>query len=654
MEEIFGSDGILKKTLNGYEYREEQERMAGFILERFYSGENGMVEAGTGTGKTLAYLIPAIRYAIDNDRKVAVTTETRALQKQLLDKDIPLVRKIFREQFGEEVSCSLCLGSGNYPCRRRLEGVVKAGRLMKKDMPAVESIQALFRMKKPFSRFDVRVREGLWREICREPDACSAYRCPFFSSCAYQLARREWSESRVLVMNHYLFFTNIAMDRTYLPQTDIVIFDEAHSAADIAASQLGFNLSHDRLMEIISRFYRERKRGGLLDSISSGSARKRAVELARDIIREAGNFFEKVRDMFDRDALQLRVRQPLSTGSEMISAMEEFMLIMSDAEEDFNGDELLKMDFDIARGRLFMFMENIKLFVHQGNDNYVYWAERQADAVLGDVRLRGQPVEVSGIMSREVNGSYESVLYVSATLAVGGDFSFMEQRLGIDRHECISLASSFDHKSQVVLYASGDTGDPNGGAYIEASARQSEEIIRQCGGNCLLLFTSYRMLTRVREILEERIDLPLYSQDMMPASEAVERYLGDSNAVLMGTHSFWQGIDLPGDLVRCVIMMRLPFSVPDSPPVQARMERLRMQGKNPFAAYQVPEAVIRFRQGFGRLIRSRSDRGIVAVLDPRLRTKPYGRIFLKSIPGCRVAGSLEELGRAYADLMEGA
>jgi ATP-dependent DNA helicase DinG len=286
--------------------------------------------------------------------------------------------------------------------------------------------------------------------------------------------------------------------------------------------------------------------------------------------------------------------------------------------------------------------------VNQASENYVYWIEREADALLGDLFARGQPVDISDIFNREIIACYDSSIFVSATLSIGGDFSFIAGRLGIENFKAISLQSSFNYQSQVVLYIDPDIGDPGKETYNQQAASDAAEIINHLQGNCLMLFTSYKTLREVRSILGGMIDYPVYSQDVLASTDAFERYVGDTNSVLMGTHSFWQGIDLPGDLVRGVIVMKLPFAVPDSPPVEAKMERIAAMGKNPFVLLQVPEAVIRFKQGFGRLIRSSADRGIVAVLDSRIVNKSYGKIFLKAIPRCQIVHSLAELKDAYS------
>ena len=344
----------------------------------------------------------------------------------------------------------------------------------------------------------------------------------------------------------------------------------------------------------------------------------------------------------------LRLREPIKKNQNLIDAIEEFMLLMTDVEMELEDDEFVRMEFDIARGRLFIFLESLKLFIYQNNENYVYWIEKDRKKILGNIYLKGQPVVISDIIRKEVIEFYDSSFFVSATLSINKNFSFIENRLGIERHRSISMDSTFDYKNQMVLYIARDLVNPVGDEFLEQSSIISSEIINYLDGNCLLLFTSYKMLGDMKNSLVELFEAPIYSQGELTSSEAVESYKKDTGSILMGTHSFWQGIDLPGDQLRGVVMMKLPFSVPDSPPIQSRLERIKESGRNPFIEYQVPEAVLKFKQGFGRLIRSKKDRGIVAILDSRIISKPYGRRFLDSIPECKIVYTLEELFEEYS------
>ena len=649
MKKIFGDAGNLSDIIPSYEFRKEQLLMADFIYERLFDSENGLIEAGTGTGKTLAYLAPALLYALEHDKKVAISTETKALQKQLLDKDIPIVKKILNDFYDMDFTYSLCLGGANYPCRKRYETAIKSGKLTPGAFKKLEPVELLFNKKRTFTRLDISLPGYIWNEINREGDSCNSYKCPFAAVCSYQLARKEWSQANMLVMNHYLFFTNIASGKTYLPPFDIAVFDEAHSIEEIAASQIGFKLGYNELLDIINRFFNDRK-NSLLNNVKNEKIAAAGIELIKNSIPKISGYFEKIRSLAPPQKNYLRLREPVPFGSEPIGLLKEFMVLMAEADQEFDADDPFLMEFDVARGKLFNSLENLNSFVYQTNEDYVYWVEREADAMLGDLYLRGQPINVAEIFNREIITCYDSSIFVSATLAVNEDFSYIVDRLGIENHQALPLKSSFDYRSQAVLYVARDIADPGIESYNLQASTEAAEIINHLRGNCLALFTSYRTLREVKTILADLIDYPIYSQDVLAPSDAFEKYVNDNNSVLMGTHSFWQGIDLPGDLLRGVILMKLPFAVPDSPPVEAKMERCAQAGKNPFTSLQVPEAVIRFKQGFGRLIRSSTDRGVVAVLDSRLLSKPYGKIFLKSIPECRVVYSLRELKEEYASL----
>lgn len=646
MKDIFGEGGILAGFHERFELRKEQILMSDFILESLCDRQNGLIEAGTGVGKTLAYIIPAMCYCLDNGKKLAISTETKALQKQLVDKDLPLARRVVEKYLGRSFSYSLCLGSSNYPCRRRFEVLLSKGNFQKSDAGLVEDIRGRFAAGKIFTRFDVRVPSRLWDEVSRDGETCSGYNCPFFTKCIFQLARREWARSDLLVLNHYLFFADVAAGKTYLPAVDNIVFDEAHSIEEIAADQLGFSVSRGDIDELIGRFYKKNRRNTIVQAVPDAAIRKKAVSTITAISKEMDAFFEDMRGFFPPDKNSVRLREPLKKGPAFVNALKKLHGIAVEMEEAFE-DDTMQLEYEIARNRLYTCIQNLGSAVYHESDEYVYWMEKSEDALLGDITVIGQPVDVAERLQRDIFDAYESAFFVSATLAVGGDFSYMARRLGATRYKTLYLQSPFDYKNQVVLMIAKDADRPDGASFAEKSAAISAKIIEHLKGGCLLLFTSYRMMDDVKDRLAPLIGYSVYSQGDFPAAEAMDRYLQHDDAVLMGTHSFWQGIDLPGDLLRGVIIMRLPFSVPDRPPVEARMERLEAQGVNSFYGYQVPSAVIRFRQGFGRLIRGKNDRGIVAVLDSRIVTKSYGRVFLQSLPECRRVYSFEELQAAY-------
>ncbi|MDY6935190.1 MAG: ATP-dependent DNA helicase [Spirochaetota bacterium] len=641
MHEIFGEDGHLRGLYSNFEFRQEQLEMSEFILETLTSGENGLVEAGTGVGKTLAYLVPALVYSLENNKILAISTETKTLQKQLIDKDVPLVQLIINRYLERDFSYSLCLGSQNYPCRKRYELLLSNGRFPKEEINAVQEVKGRFSDSEIFTRFDIDLSNILWNEISRETEVCNPYNCPFSSMCVFQRAKRKWSKTNLLIMNHYLFFSNIALGKCYLPNIDIVIFDEAQSIEEIASDQLGFKVSYNQIVDTVNRLYRENRKNSILLRISDESKRKKAIKSMRVIISELSSFFENLRELFNTSNT-VRIREGLPFGDTLAKALREFMLLITGIEDDLE-DDSSRMEFDIIRGRLFVFQQNLESLLYQLNSNFVYWIERRGDEMLGDIHIKGEPVSVAEIIYDEVNSFYDSSLFVSATLANRDDFSFIADRLGIYEYRSLLLSSPFDYKRQVVLYLGEETAPPNDPSFIDQASIISAEIINHLEGNCLILFTSYRMLGEVRERLTELVDFPIYAQGDFPATEAIVQYIEDDGSILMGTHSFWQGIDLPGDLLRGVILMRLPFNVPDRPMIQARIEKIEEQGLNSFYNYQVPNAIIRFKQGFGRLIRSRNDKGLIAVLDSRILTKSYGNLFLSSLPECNIVQTMKDL-----------
>lgn len=650
MKEIFCPDGYLDNNLPGYEYRESQLLMADFIFQRLSAPENAIVEAGTGTGKSMAYLIPALKYAVDLGKKISLSTETKALQQQLLEKDIPIVKKIFREHFSRDFKYSLCLGSSNYPCKRRFEATVKKGTFSKADLQHINRVSILFKEKRIFTVFDADIPFSIWNEINRDPEVCIQQRCQFFSTCAFQAARKEWAQADLLVMNHYLFFSNIASGKAYLPVTDAVVFDEAHAIEAIAAKQLGFSIDYESLVLLLQRFYAKGKRG-VINNFKKEEIRDEAIRTLDALAKEAQVFFEKIREQFSSSQNVIRLTRPLDFGEPLTIALKNFLLVLDDAESDIEEDDN-RMEFDSAKGRILAYAEAFYSFIKLARENYVYWIERKNNDLLGNASLMGQPVEICSIMQMDVFSFYESSIFVSATLSVKRDFSFFISTTGFINGKGVVLESPFDFKKQVTLYLAKDIPSPEDKSYPLAISKNIIEIINILNGNCLILFTSYRMLKDVKDIIQDKISHTIYSQDEMIASRALKYYIEDNNSVLMGTHSFWQGIDLPGDLLRGVVITRLPFAVPDSPVMEAKFERLKSMGKNPFIDLQIPEAALKLKQGVGRLIRRGDDKGVVAILDSRIVTKSYGSVFIESLPKVSPVMSLKDLTTGYKKLLK--
>lgn len=644
MIQFFGEKGHLQDILPLFEHRKEQVTIAEFLLECLTNQETAFIEAGTGIGKTLAYLVPTIIYALENDKKITLSTETKTLQQQIMYKDLPLVSKLLQAHGGYDFKYSLCLGSWNYPCIKRFNAVLARGSFSKSELKTVEKIQKLFDSRNIFTAFDVNASKRLWTEINRESDICDGFRCQHTSRCVYSRARREWNESTLLVMNHYLYFSNLAAGSTFLPRTDFAIFDEAHSLEEIISQQLRYTVSGGLIRDIIEPVNPQGRRN-ILHAIDDKKMVDQLAVSVPGVLAETESYFHKLESALKNQSAYTRLRECLPFGSELVKKLKDIILLLGDIDED-RISESGRVELEITRGKLFVLAEQLTVFVFQNLDNYVYWIERGPDSLIGNVTAKCQPVEVAGIVESDF-GAFDSCFFVSATLTINNEFGYIAGKLGIRNYRTLLLESSFDYMSQLILYIDKTIGEPDRAQYAEKSADLSSEIVSLLDGNCLILFTSYRMLGEIKNMLRDRSDREIFSQDELSSTEAIAEFIENQNSILMGTHSFWQGIDLPGDLLRGVIMARLPFSVPDSPPMEAKIELITGRGGNPFYHLQVPEAILKFKQGFGRLIRSKTDMGIVAVLDSRILTKPYGKLFLRSIPQCKIVYTFEDVEREY-------
>jgi ATP-dependent DNA helicase DinG len=533
MKDIFGSEGCLKDILPFYEYRDQQYRMAEFMQKTLHSGGVTFVEAGTGTGKSLAYLVPALEHCIREDKILAVSTETKTLQKQLFDKDLPLVKEIFEKQYGLEFRYSLCLGSANYPCIKRFEMLLQRGAFLFDEQKEVSLIAELLKVGEPFTRYDVRVSHHLWREVERDPDICRGNECPNAQSCIFQKTKKEWFSSHLLIMNHYLFFSNVATGQTYLPKFNCVVFDEAHSVEMIASKQLGFNLSYPLIADLLERFH-HRNRKMLIPHISDKKNSDDARALFYEIERQGKEFFDSVGGMMNPGKRSLRLKESLPDAESLCQSIRSFLDVMAHAADDFK-DEPLASEYESAKLKLGNFLESLKNVAQFAEKEMVVWIER--DDKSGAPSISGSPIEVSKIMAENVYSLYDSVSFVSATLAVGGDFSFISGRLGAENPETIALDSPFDYESRVLLYIPSDIPSPQERGFIDAAAERTAEIISMVGGNCLILFTSYEMLREFESRLTTMISVPIFSQGDSDPISIIADYCDTPGAVLLGTHS---------------------------------------------------------------------------------------------------------------------
>jgi ATP-dependent DNA helicase DinG len=635
---IFGEAGLISSAMSSaYELRPQQLAMAEAVDNALTNKNHLIVEAGTGVGKSLAYLVPLILWAREEKCRSVVATYTKALQQQLVDKDLPFLKKTLGD-----FRFALCVGGENYLCLRRFDHL-RMGDLY--EQVEVEALNRLF-------EWSTRTRTGLkseltfepspalWAKACRQADLCFGKDCGFYKDCCYQKAKILEQQAHILVANHHLFFADLATGGNVLPRYKAVVFDEAHQVEGVATDYLGVEVSNFSARYLLDSLLSHRTRKGLLTRLTIQGAAVQDVRGMLEGLRViAENFFLNLHPVL-RNEPTLRLRQPGIVPD-----------ILSDPLMELS-DGLLKLTVETHEEELEVkaFAERAKSLgaavrtnLSQSVEGFVYWAERDH----ARCRLVASPIDVADVLREELFGKTESVILTSATLSAGGSFAYIKGRLGLDAPQELMLDSPFDFENQALLYVAPGLDALKTDGFQEKFEAELKAVLSITRGRTLVLFTSYGQLRASAETVRRELpELGFLCQGEMPAYRLVEQFKLVPNAVLMGTASFWQGIDIPGDALQCVVIAKLPFAVPDEPITEARMERL----KNPFYEYQVPQATLLFRQGFGRLIRTKSDRGAVAVLDSRIMTKSYGKSFFKSIPKCRITDERGEFGKFFGSL----
>ncbi len=628
---VFGTTGLISRAMReAYEHRPQQTAMAEAVERALDEKTHLIVEAGTGVGKSLAYLAPLIHWVRQEGCRAVVATYTKALQQQLVDKDLPFLRKVLGD-----FRFSLCVGGENYLCLRRFDHL-RMGDLY--EQSELEGLNRLFAWSTRTrtglkSELEFEPAASLWAKACRQADLCFGKECGFFRDCYYQKARASDQQAQILVANHHLFFADMATGGNILPCYKAVVFDEAHQLEDVATDHLGVEVTNYSVRYLLDSLLSYRTRKGLLTRLTAQDSEVQHLRGMVDGLRVvADNFFFNLHPLL-REEPSLRIK----TTNIVPDILSGPLLEMSDALLNLTA-ETQEEEFEIKAfaGRAQTLATAVRINLTHSAEGLVYWAERENTRY----RLVASPIDIAESLREQLFEKTDTVVLTSATLSAGGTFTYIKDRLGLDAPQELRLDSPFDFENQALLYIAPGLADQQEEGFQEKFETELTSVLSITKGRTLVLFTSYGQLRKSADASRKKLPgLGFLCQGEMPAYRLIEQFKQASNTVLMGTASFWQGIDIPGDSLQCVVIAKLPFAVPDEPIVEARMERL----KNPFFEYQVPQATLLFRQGFGRLIRTKNDWGAVVVLDSRIMTKNYGKWFLKSIPKCRITDDWEDL-----------
>lgn len=628
MEEIFSASGLLAERLNHFNPRSQQQTMARQVESAIRNKTHAVIEAGTGTGKTFAYLVPALL----SGKKVVISTATKTLQDQIFNKDLPTITSVL----GSPLKVAVLKGRRNYLCKHRLELQVAVpsglSTLEKKHLAHIQSWSLVTSKGETSELKEVAESSPMWSQVTSTSDNCLGQACSVYDKCHVVKARREAINSDIVVVNHHLLLADTRLKEDgfgeLLPNADVVIVDEAHQIAELATSVFGVQWNLRRLQRWIK------------------DAQLTAMQTQQNVLgRQLDELLKLSRE--SRLGLQgLKGSIPWSDVpagfTEYIEDLQESMSTMTEAIKALSDD----VEWEALWKRMGSMLAGLEVFskpLGEGENAHIRWL----DVSQYGYTLHDTPIEIAEEFKLLMKSYASSWIFTSATLAVGDSFKGFSEPLGIDEAEFSLLDSSFNFQSQSILMLPKGLPEPNTPNFAVAFTDLAEELIEASGGGVFLLFTSYRMLNLVADRLRDRIDKPLLIQGQMPRGALLEAFREDGDAILLGTSTFWEGVDVQGQALRLVMIDKLPFASPGDPVLAARINAMRKRGDNPFMQLQLPHAVIALKQGVGRLIRDEEDYGVLVLCDSRIRSKAYGKTFLKSLPAMPVTDSLDKVKSFY-------
>jgi ATP-dependent DNA helicase DinG len=632
LNQFFGSGGVLSQTHPAYEFRRGQLQMAQAVEQALEERWHLIVEAGTGTGKTLAYLMPVIR----SGKRVIISTGTKNLQEQLFHKDVPFLQQALYPEGNRKISVCYMKGRNNYLCRKKLYDLT--GQPVLNGLDEIEQYRAIAAWEENTASGDraelasLPEASALWHKLDARADTCLGQKCSAWDKCFVTEMHRRAMESDIIIVNHHLFFADLAIkqqadgapDAGILPEAGAVIFDEAHELEDVAGNYFGISVSAARLEELCRDVEASLQRNRMYTSGLSG-----AIKSLRD---RSGFFFSLLPEGEGRFAFENRREFLEENGEEFLGLQRALTHIGAELEnlpskpEEVYAFSRRAQELQVQLG-----------FAMESEDrNTVFWIERRRTGREKlNVSLQSTPIDVGPVLRECLWSKLDTVVLTSATLAVGGGFDYIRQRLGIEHAKDLVLPSHFDYPNQAILYVPPDLPDPRTPQFSVKAADRIRKLLEITRGRAFVLFTSYAQMRDIYQRLLGEVEFPMLLQGDAPKSALLEEFRITPNCVLFATSSFWQGVDVQGEQLSCVIIDRLPFAVPSDPVVAARVKAVDADGGNAFFQYQVPAAVITLKQGFGRLIRSLHDRGLLVLLDNRILKKQYGRVFVESLPNYR-------------------